>query len=78
MIVGDLQRQKNLPHPDLQSLDLSQVGLLSLLQTPPLRILLLDKLHLPATDAPEEAVSVCGCVCRRQPKLRRLETHAGI
>ena len=33
-------------YPDLQALDLSQVSLLSLLQPPPLRILLLDKLHL--------------------------------
>lgn len=33
-------------YPDLQSLDLSQVSFLSLLQPPPLCILLLDELHL--------------------------------
>lgn len=44
----DLRRQRDLLYPDLQPLDLSQVGLLSLLQTPPLRILLLDELHLSA------------------------------
>lgn len=33
-------------YPDLQSLDLSQVSFLSVFQPPPLRILLLDKLHL--------------------------------
>lgn len=33
-------------YPDLQALDLGQVSFLSLLQPPPLRILLLGELHL--------------------------------
>lgn len=37
---------KDLIYPDLQALDLCQVSFLSLLQPPPLCILLLDKLHL--------------------------------
>ena len=43
---GDNGRTELLVYPDLQALDLSQVSFLSLLQPPPLSILLLDELHL--------------------------------
>lgn len=53
-------------YPDLQPLDLSQVGFLSLLQPPPLRILLLNKLHLSGETrgrGESNVLSRCVCVC---------------
>lgn len=51
-------------YPDLQPLDLSQVGFLSLLQPPPLCILLLNELHLSGeTRGRGESNVLSRCVC---------------
>lgn len=54
-------------YPDLQALDLSQVSFLSLLQSPPLCILLLDKLHLSGgTSGRGDCNVLCRCVLTQE------------